>query len=799
MRCDVMNCDALAARFQGTTCGALADLCFTHRQGFVCRCRQISWGPPVGPDPQAGTSFAGQGFAGPGWQNPEPPQPSPQPSALQSPDLPQGFVPQHVTVARHDQNTLAPPPNRLSVLSFNLQNFTGDHRMGRTNGPIGSPANELRAEIVARLMQVWGIDLLLVMETGSDVSAAMESIRRHAGNAYTSLVSPHTHDTPAATRHMVEVPHPWVRDVLRLRLLSEQFRLDCSDPRHWNEATVFAMLEQLNNCPGAAALLDEPGARFAEIRALRIAISGQILSADAIPGLDCDIPSRPEQVLPWIQAMDLLRDEARLVRFGVRPPSHFDPDTQLRRLMCWIDMLEVKGLYRFLAENPSGAGTIVRHIWHRRSKDMLAVCAVLLVAYRRITLERRWEEPLDQHEDADLYYEALRHFGCVDFHFETYGALFRGTNHQRQEMLQVVGNWSIIRFDDEGNVLDTQRPGSPFNWRSAWRAAVRLPGTRWVEMLLFHTRFTPSREALENEAEDTNVARTLRMRSDSILTVAQAVTDGWGIPIVMCGDFNLPINEGHPVLTHFDGQMQDLGFARVPGRQPLSTLCSPGTIARQGQDFYSAAYDGAYLQGIPDGHFASAIMTIEDIGTALGNALIERLKPYVLAYYRRKMGGLLERLRNRRARLLENLPRNRNVHEAFMTILADLRAVGGIRADLFCLREADFRNLEDRLSARLRAFEARPLAANATADDLAADPVAVLMTQLRELETHVRWNDLDGTRQRHIRDFLAELADSQIIFDNIDTRPAVRWALGYSLVVSDHLPLRLRFDLDRPL
>ncbi len=63
---------------------------------------------------------------------------------------------------------------------------------------------------------------------------------------------------------------------------------------------------------------------------------------------------------------------------------------------------------------------------------MFASCAVLLFAYQRIKLATTQGHVLDEHEDADLYYEALREFGCVNFFFENLWRLFRGTNDQRQ-------------------------------------------------------------------------------------------------------------------------------------------------------------------------------------------------------------------------------------------------------------------------------------------------------------------------------------------------------------------------------
>ncbi|MBP9182613.1 MAG: hypothetical protein KBF78_05740 [Fuscovulum sp.] len=794
MSCDVMDCMAPAAWVECNSCGTRAQLCAQHVEVFICQCGLVDW-LPAGPAPAPAP--------GDGWPAPQPAAPAAAPTGWPPPPLPPLVgVPQQMVASRHQQNTLAPPPNRLRVLCFNLQNFTGDQRMGRTNGAIGSPANQLRAEIVARLIQHWGIDLFLAMETGSDVSAAMASIGRHLGGSHEPLVSAHTHDTPQPrASHEIAVDHPWVRDVLRLRLLSEQFHLLCAGPRDWSEPGVIRMLEELHACPGAAAFLAEDWALRAPIRATRHVIGQQLLSAVAIPGLECAVPGRADQVGPWMQAMDLLRDEARLVRFDVRPPSGVDPDQRLRRLLCWIDILEVKGLGRFLRDNPGGGGTIVGQLARRLGADMNAACALLLFAHRRIRLDRRAEFQ-DENEDADLYYEALRHFRCVDFHFETYGALIRCTPEQRGAMMGLRGNWSILRLGEDGSLLATQQPGSSFNWRSAWRAFVPLLGGRWVEVLLFHTRFTPSAEALADRDDETVHDRTLRMRAESIVSVAETVNGQTGAPIVMLGDFNLPMTEGRPVLAGFSDHMAGLGFRRTPGDHPLSTLRSPGSIAQAGADFYSEAYDGAYLQGIPEGHSDALIPRVDAIAAVLGPALCDRLRPFVAAYYRRKMAKLLERLRVVR-RMLIDKPTRGAAEAVLLSILGDVRTeprfAGGALPLLLCQNDAGFGALEAALGARCGAFEGRPMDVSLSAADLDRDPMAGLIRDLGVIETHGRWGALDPARQARFREFAAVLREARVAFDNIDGQASVRLAIGYALVVSDHLPLFLQFDLDRPL
>jgi hypothetical protein len=430
---------------------------------------------------------------------------------------------------------------------------------------------------------------------------------------------------------------------------------------------------------------------------------------------------------------------------------------------------------------------------------MFASCAVLLFAYQRIKLQLRQGHVLDEHEDADLYYEALREFGCVNFFFETYGGLFRGTNDQRQAMMGVNGNWSIIRFDDHGRLLATQRPGSSFNWRSAWRGAVRLPGLKWVEILLFHTRYTPSDEALANVDERTAKNRTLKMRSDSVVNVAQTVLGGWCVPIAFFGDFNLPMTENSHVLTQFAGRMQGMGYRRQPAQHVLSTMCVPETIARERDDYYSQAYDAAYVHDIPDGHCNSRILDIRAIGGILGDDLVGELKPYVAEFYQSKLRKLCSKLRKRRTRLIDNLPRNVGVRNALIAILRDVAAAGGVLALLLCEHDAYFGSLETALGARLLAFQGRPLFENASDDDLEQDVMVVLAEKLRAIEDDMRWPDLDSRCQRNFRDLAAKLEEARVILDNIDCQYHVRIAIGYTLVVSDHLPLVLWFDLDRPL
>jgi hypothetical protein len=763
MSCDVMDCGEPAVWFGCEKCKDSAQLCAEHISKSICRCNKKRK-----------------------RRSSEPP-----------PSLPPARPAKRQRVAsRNLPNILAPPPNRLRVLCFNLQNFTGDQRMGRTNGAIGSRANQLRAEIVARLIRHWNIDLFLAMETGSDVSAAMASIGRHLGDSHDPLVSAHTHDTPQPrTRHKIEVDQPWVLDVQKLRLLSEQFNLKCAAPRRWSEPGVIRMLEELHGCPGAANLLPKNLDPEELIRAMFSDIKQQLLSPDDIPDLEHAAPFRAYQVGPWMQAMDRLRDEARLVRFNA------GPDQLHRQLKFWIDILEVMGLGSFLRDNPGGGRTIVRHLARRRREDMNAVCALLLFAHGRIWLDRR-AEFVDENEDADLYYEALRHFGCIGFHFETYGALIRCTAQQREDMLNLRGNWSILRLGEDGRLMETQQPGSSFNWRSAWRAYVPLLGGRWVEMLLFHTRFTPSAEALADRSEKNVQDRTLRMRTRSIASVADTVNGQTGAPIVMLGDFNLPMTQGGRVLNGFANRMTGLGFRRTPGDHPLSTLRSPDTIAQEGADFYSEAYDGAYLQGIPEDHSEALIPSVDDIAKILGPHLCDRLRPFVATYYQRKMDNLLERLRVVR-RMLIDKPTRGAAEAVLLSILGDVRTeprfAGGALPLLLCQNDAGFGALEAALGARCGAFEGRPMDVSLSAADLDRDPMAGLIRDLGVIETHGRWGALDPARQARFREFAAVLREARVAFDNIDGQASVRLAIGYALVVSDHLPQFLQFDLDRPL
>ncbi len=192
-------------------------------------------------------------------------------------------------------------------------------------------------------------------------------------------------------------------------------------------------------------------------------------------------------------------------------------------------------------------------------------------------------------------------------------------------------------------------------------------------------------------------------------------------------------------------------------------------------------------------------MDIRAIGGILGDDLVGELKPTLLNFTRVSCANCAAKLRKRRTRLIDNLPRNVGVRNALIAILRDVAAAGGVLALLLCEHDAYFGSLETCAWRAALGLSGTALFENASDDDLEQDVMVVLAEKLRAIEDDMRWPDLDSRCQRNFGDLAAKLEEARVILDNIDSQYHVRIAIGYTLVVSDHLPLVLWFDLDRPL
>ncbi len=137
-------------RFQCGNCGEVVDLCGYHAQHYRSRVGHIDWRWLAGCPRSAAPPF----------------DPNDPPGVLPVPPLPTDTAPFHAVASRHQGEhggARRQSSDRDELQSAELYR----QRAPRPNErPIGSPANILRARIVARLMREWRVDLLLVMETG---------------------------------------------------------------------------------------------------------------------------------------------------------------------------------------------------------------------------------------------------------------------------------------------------------------------------------------------------------------------------------------------------------------------------------------------------------------------------------------------------------------------------------------------------------------------------------------------------------------------------------------------------------
>jgi hypothetical protein len=567
--------------------------------------------------------------------------------------------------------TVQDPPARLHILAWNVQNFTGDPRLGLSHGSIFSPLNKARAEFVARVMKreikEHQLDALFIMETGSDVSSALRLIEEHLdpedGKFFDPLPTEQTHETPQIeTVYELERRGTLIpEDVYALRNLSEHFRInvalgahssiDLAPDAHREAGRIWSEIHGgFKDWCWAGGLWSSHTGSNEEMITLCIThlakqlpdITEEALNLDKRDGIE----DRHEFLEELNKSLNALNSSFGEPGAGSQLPQHDDIESvQMARdyaaaalrecnkqrqqsILIHLELLE--SLLILSSLKNLNAPLIAEGCLKRPLDQRLPICLCLMLCQNNLSLNMQGSaEAIHQSHDPSFTYDALRHFSLVDYHAETYAVLLKlGSEEQRDALLggEAVNAPRVIRFDDRGELLKVQRPGSGLNWRSALQMRYPLAPMLWVDMHLFHTRYTPSEAILKDAVSGpdgrplTKHDKTVKMRCDSVLAIAShsaALQAKSPFPRILMGDFNIPANDERSVIQQFMKDMETLGFkVRLPingTEYPKTTLRAESTLLTGPADIYNEPYDGAFIANVDQVQVQCETVTVDSL------------------------------------------------------------------------------------------------------------------------------------------------------------------------------------------
>ncbi|WP_437285478.1 hypothetical protein [Sorangium sp. So ce406] len=682
------------------------------------------------------------------------------------------------------QATVAPPRSTVAILSWNLQNYTHDERQ-HFRRSMRTPRSEFTAAFVAETMRLLGADVLLVMETGSDVSAALNKVSRYFKQAtqreLDPLVSELTHATPALrTAYTISKLTPTPDDVHALKNLVDAYRIeditlafDAGDAKKaWD---LYCACRPGLGTPGGVQPPALNGDNTADAAAL-LAYARAVRKA-VLQGHYSDPALRQVAAV-----MDRFVDALFTTNAATQAQSTF-----------WQVFLEAVEPHRNVADAvPLFAGAeacftalVIHHIAEgnlKRTDDLAlalpryhdsrlpALSCLLSMEY---ALEVSIDDPstVVRMNDPSFVYRALEHFELISTGAETYGILCLFDETQRRRTVAGKNLQQILRLASDGTPLTTQAPGEVTNHRSAMRLVLPTRGPKDVEVCLFHTRFTPPKQITKQKT-----ARTLKMRCDSIEAIAAVEQVKPGLPRVFFGDFNLPANDAREELRVFAFRMGSMGYTRYPTGAPfpLTTLKANSTILAGGA-IYNEPYDAVYARDLSSAQVVDArVIAVLDVVDAEG------FNPDIRAAMAGYAAAVYERL-------LTKLEAKLAQHEKEINEAANLNR-GGTAARLPG-RTAMLAELE----LCLRVFEARGLADDGAPGRPAC---AAFCVQARGAQEQAR-RDGAGRVFNALGQAEALVTTTVVALTNLETSRSVRIHAAYRYAVSDHIPVFLKLDLDQ--
>lgn len=578
--------------------------------------------------------------------------------ALQAPPSdPGGSSFGSASVAPTGGNIIRPSPRYFRLLVWNLENFTRDPRP-RGSAPIDSIRNQARAAIVAHLMARLCTDVLLVMETGSDVGPAMTAIAERARALFQPfddrpcepLVSPATHAIPEVPVELLDhAPgRPTMRRALALRLLAERFELRPADARLQAFIVTANQLrtawELLPQCSSAAAafLGQLPDPFPAPTPIPNRASVGPALSL-LMPAVDeVGKRDRDDTRLVFDITHDLVNSlgrypldeqlgalsEAVLACRAVTRALAGATDDERRRLRGALEVLELGMLFAVAADVGVGSDGFLGRLFSSRHAPggSVPLSVFLLAGAQHLDIRALDPDlgPLADADDREIMLEALRTINAVAYASETYGMVYRPrtavhlraflNGPTRQHGYDADGIYGILQTTTSGQALRAQDPMDLLRGRSALEVHFPLEDGLWLPLALHHNRFTGSAAIRQMEDRFTNDENVVRARCLTLCDVAASHRGDPPLsqPLVV-GDFNIPRlylePEPEPQAERSRGPwarreyirrelasgMARAGYLRRSrGGAHPSTTLAANATLAEGTGTLSEAYDGVY-------------------------------------------------------------------------------------------------------------------------------------------------------------------------------------------------------------
>ena len=230
--------------------------------------------------------------------------------------------------------------------------------------------------------------------------------------------------------------------------------------------------------------------------------------------------------------------------------------------VAWLQAVELMAL--FLIKAASGAiptsgleGRVFRSDSSQGNRIPLAV--FLCTGAGRVTLKARDRKqgPADGTLDNDVLLGALQRIGAIERHIETYGVVYRQPFPGATQALlgrgvlahgfsggvdEAAARYGIVQAPLSKGAFSVQQAGGLLNWRSALQITVPASTAVALPLVVYHTRYSGTAELKKYDTTLTAEENTILARCMSVEMMAAAVLPGdskLGPPLIV-GDFNVP-------------------------------------------------------------------------------------------------------------------------------------------------------------------------------------------------------------------------------------------------------------------
>ncbi|WP_164015653.1 hypothetical protein [Pyxidicoccus trucidator] len=521
-------------------------------------------------------------------QEPRPPQGMGSASSL-------SFIPSNTF------NTVSSQPRYFRILVWNLENFTRDRRP-RGAQPLDSMRNAARTAIVADVLARFDIDLLLMMETGTDVGTVTtriatrvaEKVRDRRG--WEPLVSPPTGALPEVrasyANHSLGRPSGLKAVALRTlfdvyvvtprydgvpgavtgqQLVDAWATLCTASPEVGHHLRGFleftAEQAMVRGAPSYELFMKLVG--LLERTAMQVAstVGGSLdqdvrMVHDALHSVVNELANGDLQTgLSHLAYAVLSARDAIAELYDIEVEQSFQQDIIDQGIGC-LQALELLTLF-LIKSQPGGIPTtgIEGRVFRSDSTQycLIPLAVFLCTGAQRVTMKAidRKQGPMNGELDDDVLLDALQRIGAVERHIETYGMVYRQPFDGALRTLiergvsshgfsggtdQAAARYGIIRAPLAGGGFSIQAAGGLLNWRSALQITVPASSTVLLPLVVYHTRYSGTAEISGMEPDLTAAENTILARCRSVEMMAGAVLPGdpaLGPPLI-AGDFNVP-------------------------------------------------------------------------------------------------------------------------------------------------------------------------------------------------------------------------------------------------------------------